>query len=493
MNPLRYDTLPEQGAYVLRQGTERFLQFGEGNFLRGFADCFIDQMNERLGLDSKVIVVQPIEAGLADQINAQQGLYHLYLRGGVPGDERVEKRLISAISRAVDPYRAFAEFLACARQPDLRFLISNTTEAGISCRTDDRLGDRPAASFPGKLTQLLWERYQHYGEQAGKGFVILSCELIDHNGRELRACVETYARRWELPDGFFQWLDRENLFCDTLVDRIITGYPRADAEALNRENGVEDGLLDTGEPFAFWAIEGPDWLKEALPFEKAGLPVAVVSDQSYYKKRKVRILNGAQTGISLAAYLMGCDISLDYMARPDCVSFVRRIIYDEVIPFLQLDEQDMLQFADEVMVRLNNPFIRHSLLAISLNSVSKWKARVWPSLLAYWQGKGQVPPCIAFSLAALLEFYRIRQKGPDGYFGLRNGQPYRIQDDNDVLEFFWNHRADAPRQLVRVCAQQILPEIAAIPPLAEQTAELVRAMREHGINEVFASVTAPLD
>ncbi len=278
METLCYQTLPDQNAFILRTGTEQLLQFGEGNFLRGFVDYFIDCANERMGLDNKVIVVQPIKSGLADVINRQDGLYHLYLRGGEPSAPQVQSRLVSSISRAIDPYRDFEAFLACAEQPELRFIVSNTTEAGISCRTEDRLEDCPAASFHGKLTQLLWKRYQCFGQQKGKGFIVLSCELIDHNGQELKKCVQTYAGRWGLPEDFLNWLEEENVFCDTLVDRIITGYPKEDAERLNQENGVEDRLLDTGEPFAFWAIQGPEWMKQELPFEQAGLPVVIVPD-----------------------------------------------------------------------------------------------------------------------------------------------------------------------------------------------------------------------
>ena len=489
METLCYQTLPDQNAFILRTGTERFLQFGEGNFLRGFVDYFIDCANERMGLDNKVIVVQPIKSGLADVINRQDGLYHLYLRGGEPSAPQVQSRLVSSISRAIDPYRDFEAFLACAEQPELRFIVSNTTEAGISCRTEDRLEDCPAASFPGKLTQLLWKRYQCFGQQKGKGFIVLSCELIDHNGQELKKCVQTYAGRWGLPEDFLNWLEEENVFCDTLVDRIITGYPKEDAERLNQENGVEDRLLDTGEPFAFWAIQGPEWMKQELPFEQAGLPVVIVPDSSYYKKRKVRILNGAQTGISLAAYLMGSDISLDYMACPLCVRFVRRMIYDEIIPYLQLDDADMRAFADQVMVRLNNPFIQHSLLAISLNSVSKWKARVWPSLLAYWEQNGELPVCTVFSLAALLEFYHLHSKNAQGYYGAREGIPYPVRDDQDVLEFFWEHREDTPEKLVRFCGETVFPEIGGIPKLAEQLAGLLADIRQQGIRTVFDTLT----
>ena len=315
MKTLNYETLNEIGydGYLLKDAPERVLQFGEGNFLRAFVDYFIDMLNEKTGFNSKVVLCQPIAPGLADKINEQEGLYTLYLRGFQDGAKVNKKRIISCVSRCLNPYNDFEEVLKCAENPDLRYITCNTTEAGIAYDPSCRFTDVPASSYPGKLTQFLYRRFRTFGSEIGKGFVILSCELIDNNGKELEKCVLQYAAQWELGDDFMNWIREENLFCSTLVDRIVTGYPRSEADAINEENGYIDNLIDTGEIFGFWVIEGPESLKEELPFEKAGLPVLITDDHKPYKQRKVRILNGAHTSFVLGAYLAGQNIVRDCM------------------------------------------------------------------------------------------------------------------------------------------------------------------------------------
>ena len=315
MKTLNYETLNEIGydGYLLKDAPERVLQFGEGNFLRAFVDYFIDMLNEKTGFNSKVVLCQPIAPGLADKINEQEGLYTLYLRGFQDGAKVNKKRIISCVTRCLNPYNDFEEVLKCAENPDLRYITCNTTEAGIAYDPSCRFTDVPASSYPGKLTQFLYRRFQTFGSETGKGFVILSCELIDNNGKELEKCVLQYAAQWELGDDFMNWIREENLFCSTLVDRIVTGYPRSEADSINEENGYIDNLIDTGEIFGFWVIEGPKSLKEELPFEKAGLPVLITDDHKPYKQRKVRILNGAHTSFVLGAYLAGQDIVRDCM------------------------------------------------------------------------------------------------------------------------------------------------------------------------------------
>ena len=306
MNLLNYQTLKDQGydGYLLKDAPERVLQFGEGNFLRAFVDCFIDQMNEKAGFDGKVVLVQPIAPGLAKLINDQEGLYTLFLRGQENQEAVNRKRVISCVSRCLNPYEEYQAVLDCAKNPDLRFLVSNTTEAGIvfdpACKADDA----PPSSFPGKLTAFLYERFQ----LGLPGFIILSCELIDHNGEELKKCVKQYVDLWGLGEAFAKWVETENTFCSTLVDRIVTGYPRSEAQDICQELGYQDNLLDTGEVFGLWVIEGPQSIKDELPFEKAKLPILVVDDHTPYKQRKVRILNGAHTSMVLGAYLAGQDI-----------------------------------------------------------------------------------------------------------------------------------------------------------------------------------------
>lgn len=454
MKHLSYETLKELDykGYLLKSAPERVLQFGEGNFLRAFVDYFIDMMNERAGFNSKVVLVQPIAtpAGaldLAKVINDQDGLYTLYLRGFENGQKVNDKRIISCVSRCLNAYTDYDALMQCAENPDLRYIACNTTEAGIVYNPACRFDEAPPASYPAKLTQFLYRRYQHFGTQTGKGFVILSCELIDDNGKELEKCVLQYIDQWGLESGFKTWVQQENVFCSTLVDRIVTGYPRSEAQSLNAENGYEDMLLDTGEIFGFWVIEGPESLNQELPFAAAGLPVLITDNHKPYKQRKVRILNGAHTSMVLGAYLAGQDIVRDCMDDAVICKFMNRTIYEEIIPTLTLPQEDLNDFAHSVTERFKNPFIDHALLSISLNSTAKWKARVMPSLLQYVEKKASLPTCITASLAFYIAFYHGQHLTDAGLVAERNGVPYTIQDDRFVLEFFYAHRADTAAQL----------------------------------------------
>lgn len=457
MNKLSYQTLKDLNydGYLLPEAPERVLQFGEGNFLRAFVDYFIDILNEKTGFNSKVVLCQPIAPGLADMINEQEGLYTLYLRGFQNGQKVNHKRIISCVSRCLNPYKDFDALLACAENLDLRYIACNTTEAGIVYDASCQFTDAPADSYPGKLTQLLYRRFQTFGKEAGKGFVILSCELIDNNGKELEKCVLQYAKQWELGTDFTEWIQKENIFCSTLVDRIVTGYPRAEADAINEENGYIDQLIDTGEIFGFWVIEGPESLKKELPFEEAGLPVLITDDHKPYKQRKVRILNGAHTSFVLGAYLAGQNIVRDCMNDDVIQKFMNKTIYEEIIPTLTLPKEELEDFAASVTERFKNPFIDHALLAISLNSTSKWKARVMPSLKGYLEKTGSLPACITASFAFYIAFFTGDHLTEDALIGLRGNEEYPIKDDRYVLEFYEEHKNDTAAELAHaVCTNE---------------------------------------
>ncbi|MDO4284500.1 MAG: tagaturonate reductase [Eubacteriales bacterium] len=493
MQKLNYRTLREQGyeGYLLEHAPERVLQFGEGNFLRAFADCWFDLMNERAGFNGKVVVSQPIAPGLADKINAQEGLYTLLLRGMENGESVDRRRVISAISRCLNPYEDYQALLDCAKNPDLRFLVSNTTEAGIVYDPACGAKDTPPSSFPAKLTVFLHERYQ----TGLPGFIILSCELIDHNGDELKKCVHQYISQWELGDAFREWVDRENLFCSTLVDRIVPGYPRAEADGICKQLGYQDDLLDTGEVFGFWVIEGPQSIKEELPVEAASLPILVVDDVTPYKQRKVRILNGAHTSFIMAAYLSGQDIVRDCMQDEAIRGFMNRTIYDEIIPTLDLPEEELRGFASQVAERFANPFIDHQLLSISLNSTSKWRARCMPSLLEYAARKeGALPPCLTFSFAAYLCFYHNGQERGDGcLLGKRGQDTYEIRDDQWALDFFWEHRADDDAALAHaVIANERMwgKELLSLPGFEEVVVRDMALIREKGMYEAMKTLVS---
>lgn len=447
MEQLSYAALERAGydGYLLKQAPERVLQFGEGNFLRAFVDYFIDVMNEKCGFNGKVVVAQPIASGLAETINRQEGLYTLFLRGREKGEQVNRKRVISCVSRCLNPYQDHQALLDCAKNPDLRFLVSNTTEAGIVFDPECKATDTPPASFPGKLTAFLYERWK----LGLPGFVILSCELIDHNGDELKRCVEQYIDLWGLEADFARWVEAENLFCSTLVDRIVTGYPRAETEELCARLGYQDDLLDTGEVFGFWVIEGPQSLKEEFPAERAGLPVMVVDDHTPYKQRKVRILNGAHTSMVLGAYLAGQDIVRRCMEDDTIRGFMNKAIGEEIIPTLDLPLEELREFAAAVTERFNNPYIDHALLAIALNSTAKWKARVLPSVEEYVRRRGSLPRCLCFSFAAYAAFYRGgKEQGEGCLLGKRGEDTYEIRDDQWVLDFFYDHRDDSTPDFV---------------------------------------------
>ena len=378
---------------------ERIIQFGEGGFLRSFVDVFIHKMNEQGLYDGKVVVVQPIAKGLIPVINEQHGVYHQFLRGiddGKVVDECIE---VHSISRGVDPHVDYAEFLKLAENPDMQIIISNTTEAGIEYLGTEELTDAPPKSFPAKLTALLYTRFR-----AGlPGFVILSCELIDNNGKELLACVLKYAELWKLPKEFIDWVKSENDFCNTLVDRICTGYPRDDAETFAKRIGVEDRLMNTAEIFHLWVIEGHH--EDIFPLQKAGINVIWTDDVKPYKKRKVRILNGGHTSMVLGARLFGLTTVRECLDDPTVSRFLKKAMFEEIIPTLG-HEQDDIPFGNAVLERFANPFVKHQLLSIALNSVSKWRARVLPTILEYREQRGSLPQCLVWSLAALIAFYR---------------------------------------------------------------------------------------
>lgn len=453
MNTLNYETLENQGfnGYLLKSAPVRILQFGEGNFLRAFVDFFVDAANEKAGFCGKVTVVQPIAQGaLEDYFIKQQGLYTLYLRGYENGGEVNQKRVISAIGGYINPYMEYAAFLKVAHNAELRYIVSNTTEAGIVYDGNCACGDEPPSSFPAKLTRFLYERWKIFGGQKGKGLIVLSCELIDDNGRALSVCVHKHANGWGLEPEFRHWLEEECLFCSTLVDRIVTGYPRSEADRLNEENRYCDSLMDTGEIFGLWVIEGPAWLEEELPFAKAGLPVKVVSDHTPYKKQKVRILNGAHTSMVPMAYLCGQNIVRDCMYDEDISEFIHTAVWKEIIPVVPLPRRDLEEFANAVTERFKNPFIDHALLSIALNTTSKWRARVLPSLKEYVAAYKKLPRCLAFSLAAYIEFYRCAPVEGKAC-GRRGDEMYTLQDDEPVLAFFLansNRKAAELAQLV---------------------------------------------
>lgn len=492
MKTLSYNTLKElnYNGYLLEQAPERVLQFGEGNFLRAFVDYFIDVMNEKVGFNSKVVLVQPIAGGemIKDFINEQEGLYTLFLRGNENGQKVNDKRVISCVSRCLNPYSEYEQYMACAQNPDLRYIVCNTTEAGIQYDPACQLTDKPASSYPAKLTQFLYERFKTFGHEKGKGFVILACELIDNNGKELEKCVLQYAEQWNLSETFINWIKEENIFCSTLVDRIVTGYPRNEAAAICESLGYKDNIINTGEVFGLWVIEGPESLKKELPFAEAGLPVLITDNHKPYKQRKVRILNGAHTSMVLGAYLAGQDIVRDCMKDDVIRDFMNQTIYKEIIPTLTLPKEELMEFAKAVTDRFNNPFIDHDLLAISLNSTSKWKARVMPSFKGYIEKYGKLPKCITASLAFYIAFYQGIRLDENGFVGMRNGVEYPIKDDQNILEFYNAHKNDDAMTLTNAVLSNTAfwgEDLTKIDGLCEEIANNLTIIKEQGASALM--------
>lgn len=494
MQKLNYSTLENIGynGYLLKDAPERVLQFGEGNFLRAFIDYYVDVLNEEADFNGKVVIIQPRKphssSGVKDSINEQEGLYTLYSRGFEHNEKVNDKRVISSVSRCLNSHSDYESFMACADNPDLRFITSNTTEAGIVYDPQCNFTDTPATSFPGKLTQFLYRRFEIFGSEKGKGFVILPCELIDDNGNALKECVLKYADQWNLGEEFTKWIEEENLFCSTLVDRIVTGYPQNEAEALNAENGYEDAILNTAEVFSSWVIEGPQSLKEELPFDKTELPILITDDHKPYKQRKVRILNGAHTSMVLGAYLAGQDIVRDCMDDEVILNFMNKTIYDEIIPTLSLCEEDCKGFAAAVTERFKNPFIDHSLLAISLNSTSKWKARVLPSLKGYVEQFASLPACITASFAFYLKFYKGLRLEHNGLTASRGMNEYMVGDEHDILEFYAAHKDDSLADYVHAACSNTGfwdEDLTLIPGFEAQVLAYLKAIGEKGVYEVM--------
>ncbi len=376
---------------------EKILQFGEGNFLRGFADAFIDKLNKEGLFDGGVVIVKPTDSDKPDLFSKQSCVYNLILRGFQNGEEYTSRQEIRCVSRFINPYKSYNDYISLANNPELRFVISNTTEAGICFSGGDCFDDRPAHSFPAKVTQFLYARY----EAGLGGLVFLPCELIDGNADRLRDCIIKYAELWELGDGFISWIKGENRFCNTLVDRIVTGYPADEAEALCREIGYDDRLLDTAEPYHLWAIEGD--FESELPLKAAGLNVIWCDDIKPYKKQKVRILNGAHTLIVFPSLLSKNETVKESLDDGLINRYLQKYLGGVVLPVL---DEGAEKFADSVIERFKNPFIRHQLKAISLNSVSKFNARVLPTAKDYYEKFNRSSKEIALSLAALIYYYK---------------------------------------------------------------------------------------
>ncbi len=429
----------------------RVVQFGEGNFLRAFVDYMLDIANEKGLMDAGIAIVKAVPFGTLELFEKQDNLYTVVLRGKQDGQVVDAARIVTSVQQALGCYEDPDAFWALAALDTLEFVVSNTTEAGIVLDETDAFAGMPA-TYPGKLTKFLYARYTAFAGAGDKGLIILPVELIENNGGKLKECVLTLARLWALGDDFIAWVQNTCTFCSTLVDRIVTGYPRDDAAAICAKLGYADDLLDVAEPFGLWVIESERDISVKLPLDKAGLPVVFTDDQRPYRERKVRILNGAHTSTVLLGWLAGCGSVGECMADPVVRPFMEKAVKGEILPHVPLPKDRVEAFASAVFERFENPFIYHKVLDISLNSVSKWKARVLPSLLDQVRQNGSVPVALTFSFAALLAFY-TGTPGDGVIHAVRgDGTPYTVRDDAAVLQFMAVHCSGSAAEYVAAVA-----------------------------------------
>ncbi|MBI1226667.1 MAG: tagaturonate reductase [Bacteroidetes bacterium] len=408
---------------------ERILQFGGGNFLRGFVDWMVDVYNEKTGSDLGILVVKPTERGDYEDWKAQDGLFHVLTKGIRNGDLVDEVHRVKCVSRIVHAYGQWEAFLKSAENPGLRYIISNTTETGIRFSPNDQKTATPPHEFPAKLTLWLHRRFEHFKGGSDSGCVIIPTELLEQNGELLRQCILQYADAWQLEDSFKNWISEANIFCNTLVDRIIPGVGKSAMEAAWQQVGFQDEMITQGEPYHLWAIEAPLAVREELPLDKISLNIIYTDDLMPYRVSKVRILNGAHTVMVPVAYLYGLETVRETVEHEVMGQFVQASIFDEIMPTLDLPNMDVQQFANDVLDRFRNPFIKHQLISIALNAISKFKVRVLPSLLAFQREKGFLPRHIILSLAAYIRFYK----------GEYNGVEILLNDEPYVVEFFKNN------------------------------------------------------
>ncbi|MBR4596008.1 MAG: tagaturonate reductase [Bacteroidales bacterium] len=477
------ERLNRKSAPQAKQYTEKVIQFGEGNFLRAFIEWIIWKTNQKTDFGGSVVVVQPIEKGMVSWLNEQDGLYHLNLQGLQNGEPVNSLDLIDVISRGLNPYEDFEAYLRLAEQPEIRFVISNTTEAGIAFDPACKLEDKPASSYPGKLTQLLYHRFQFFKGAADKGLIIFPCELIFENGKHLKECIREYIKLWNLGEEFSAWFENACGVYSTLVDRIVPGYPRDTAAELCERAGYDDHLLDKAEIFHLWVIEAPKEVAEEFPADKAGLHVLFVPSEAPYHERKVTLLNGPHTVLSPVGYLSGLNTVKECCEDPEIGQFVHKVMYDELLPTLNLPESELLQFAGDVVERFRNPFVKHFVTSIMLNSFPKFKTRDLPGLKTYLERKGELPKGLVLGLAGICTYYKGGKRGEDEIVP---------QDDEKIIGLLKDLWATGD---VRKVAQGVLADdfiwgedLNAIPGLTDLLAADLALIQAEGMRAAVKSI-----
>ncbi|ADQ14356.1 tagaturonate reductase [Halanaerobium hydrogeniformans] len=476
---------------------EKVVQFGEGNFLRAFIDWMFHKMNKEGIFKGRAVVIQPIRKGRVSNLNEQDGLYTLYLRGIEAGKEVNKKEIITSISRGLESYAQWDKVLELAEKEEIEIVVSNTTEAGISYNPEDHLEDCPPESYPGKLAAYLYRRYEHFAGDPEKGMIILPVELIDRNGDNLKRIILKLADDWKLEKEFKDWIKNSNHFLNTLVDRIVTGYPFNEIAKLEAELGYHDQNLDTGEIFHLWVIEGDESLKEKLPFHQAALNVKWVDDLTPYRTTKVRILNGAHTSTVPVAYLAGIDLVRDAVNDQLLGEFIKKAVFEDIIPTLTAGNAELEDFAAKIFERFKNPYIDHKWLDISLNSTSKFKTRVLPSIIEHIEKLHKTPKYLSFSLAALIAFYKGTEIETSQLKAYRNGDSYLIKDDQAALEFFaqlWSEYENKEIKLSELTKKVLAAEkfwerdLTELPELEKTVVDQLKNIEKEGMKAALENL-----
>lgn len=471
---------------VKRTFPERIIQFGEGNFLRAFVDWIIKKMDDKAGFNSSVVVLQPLAkySPLLDVFKKQDCLYHVNLMGLDHGKPVNELEMIDVISRVLHPWSDFDGYLKLAEQPEMRFIVSNTTEAGICFEPDNKFDDKPANSYPGKLTQLLYHRYEYFKGAADKGFIIFPCELIFHNGVELKKCIEKYIDLWELGEEFRTWFENYCPIYSTLVDRIVPGFPRNDIDEIKEKLQYNDNLVDRGEYFHLWVIEAPESVANEFPADKAGLNVLFVPSEAPYHERKVTLLNGPHTVLAPVSWLSGVDIVRDACQHPVIGKFIHKVMFDELLPTLNLPKDELEQFANDVLERFQNPFVDHAVTSIMLNSFPKYETRDLPGLKVFLERKGTLPDGLVLGLAAIVTYYKgdVREDG-------KVAAPQDSAENLNLLKELWS-TGDTRKVAEGVLAATSIwnEDLNTIPGLTNKLESYLTAIQKKGMLNVVKEI-----
>ena len=479
MERLSRKTAPQAKTY-----TEKIIQFGEGNFLRAFIEWIIWKTNQKTDFNASVVVVQPIEKGMIDMLNEQDCLYHLNLQGLDGGQPVDSVDMIDVISRALNPYRDNDEYMKLAEQPDIRFVISNTTEAGIAFDPSCKLEDKPASSYPGKLTQLLYHRFEYFKGDMSKGLIIFPCELIFENGKHLKECIRQYIQLWNLGTEFSEWFEKACGVYSTLVDRIVPGYPRDNAAQLCERVGYQDNMLDKAEIFHLWVIEAPKEVADEFPADKAGLHVLFVPSEAPYHERKVTLLNGPHTVLSPVGYLSGLNTVKECCEDELIGQFVKKVMYDELMQTLNLPMAELQQFAGDVMDRFKNPFVKHFVTSIMLNSFPKFKTRDLPGIKTYLERKGELPKGLVLGLAGICTYYKGGKRGEDEIV---------VNDDAAIMQLLKDLWATGDTRKVAegvLAASDLIwgEDLNAIPGLTDMLAADLALIQAEGMRAAVKSI-----